>query len=400
MPAHIESLLLSKRVLLLQGPLGGFFTRLAKWLHGYGIETYKLNFNGGDWFYFHSKKNVYSYRGRVSQFSQWLKKFIEVHKIDSVVCFGDCRKYHRIANQIAEKMGLKFFAFEEGYIRPNYITFEQDGVNFFSNFSQHMQQVKIGKKKLPIDPFVDVQNSFSKMVVDAVMYYLMWVLCMAIYPHYKHHRGMSPLLEIFYWFVSVYRWIKNAFVEKKTINHFLINQDKKYYVFALQVHNDFQIRVHSDLKNVECYIEKVIESFSQHADKNLHLVIKHHPMDRGYRNYARLIQQCENRFSVEGRVHYYCDVHLPNLLKHSLGMVTVNSTTGIQALYHGIPVKVLGKALYNLPELTYQGSLADFWEKPGLVDSLYFSYFRHELIKYSQLNGAYYGLFPWGEGKR
>jgi len=86
---------------------------------------------------------------------------------------------------------------------------------------------------------------------------------------------------------------------------------------------------------------------------------------------------------------------LPTLLKNSLGFVAVNSTTGIQALYHHIPVKVLGYALYNLPKLTNQRPLAKFWRNPGKVDQVYFNYFREELINYSQLNGAFYGDSPW-----
>lgn len=118
-------------------------------------------------------------------------------------------------------------------------------------------------------------------------------------------------------------------------------------------------------------------------------------MDRGYREYTCLIKHCADKYGVRSRVHYFCDIHLPTLLKQSLGMVTINSTTGIQALFHGIPVKVLGRALYDLPRLTTQKPLADFWQNPSQVDEVYFSHFRHQLIQYSQLNGAYYGLSPW-----
>ena len=38
----------SKRILLLQGPIGHFFTDLSAWLVGQGKTVYKINFNGGD----------------------------------------------------------------------------------------------------------------------------------------------------------------------------------------------------------------------------------------------------------------------------------------------------------------------------------------------------------------
>ena len=397
MSVHLDALLSSKKVLLLQGPMGDFFSQLAVWLETKKIESYKINFNGGDWLYYHHHKNVFNYRGRMGEFSPWLHDFLLEHQIDSLVCFGDCRKYHRIANQVALDLKLQFFAFEEGYIRPNYITFEQDGVNFFSNFTQHLSQQPEVNKLLPLDTYTNVHNDYAKLIRSAFCYYLAWSFCIAFYPYYKHHRGMTPLFELYCWFLSGLRRIKNYHLETPRFEQFLEQHSKQYYVFALQVHNDFQIRIHSDLKRMESYIEHVIESFSLNAKPEHHLVLKHHPMDRGYREYSRLIKQCTQKFNVVGRVHYFCDIHLPTLLKQSLGMVTINSTTGIQALFHGIPVKVLGRALYDLPRLTYQYPLSKFWNNPGVVDKVYFSHFRHELIEYSQLNGAYYGVSAWME---
>lgn len=39
----------SKRVLLLQGPVGPFFWNLAKDLRSVGATVFKFNFNAGDW---------------------------------------------------------------------------------------------------------------------------------------------------------------------------------------------------------------------------------------------------------------------------------------------------------------------------------------------------------------
>ena len=136
-------------------------------------------------------------------------------------------------------------------------------------------------------------------------------------------------------------------------------------------------------------------SFAQHADQQQHLVLKHHPMDRGYRHYGQLIRNLSRKLGVENRVHYFCDIHLPTLLKHSLGLVTINSTTGIQALYHHIPVKTLGRSIYDLPSLTVQTDLDQFWFNPVPPDESYFHLFREKLIEITQLNGAYYGKHFW-----
>lgn len=397
MSKHIDKLLLSERVLLLQGPMGDFFYRFAKWLHSKNIECYKINFNGGDRFFYKSDINVFDYQQCLSNFKNWLEAFLIEYDIDSIVCFGDCRKYHKLAKVVAKNNDINFFAFEEGYIRPNYITFEQDGVNFFSNFINHLDNNDLKNRKDLIHNINDVENSYSKMVKSVITYYIFWVLFSFKYPDYEHHRGISPIRELGYWILSGLRSIKNKLFEENKFNYFIQQHSKKYFIFALQVHNDSQIKIHSDLKSVEKYIALVLENFSYHADPSMHLVLKHHPMDRGYRNYSKLINQYAKQFKIEGRVHYFCDIHFPTLLKHSLGLVTVNSTTGIQALYHNVPVKVLGQALYNLPKLTNQYALSKFWKNPGKVDAHYFNYFRKELILYSQLNGSFYGISPWTE---
>lgn len=42
------NLLQCTRVLMLQGPMGSFFNRVAAWLEGQGIAVKKINFSGGD----------------------------------------------------------------------------------------------------------------------------------------------------------------------------------------------------------------------------------------------------------------------------------------------------------------------------------------------------------------
>lgn len=394
MSVHIDHLLLSKKVLLLQGPLGGFFSKFSKWLNDQGIQSFKVNFNGGDAFFSKDIDLSFSYTGAPENFSFWVENFIENHDIDAIVCFGDCRYYHQVAKKMSVKKGIRFFAFEEGYIRPNYVTFEENGVNFYSNFLVHLklnQDISTLKQK----EILDVKTSFKKMVWCAILYYsFMWFHTFK-YPQYKHHRLMSVWKEVYYWCWSGVRRLKNALLEKTAFDRFIEQHKFEYFVFALQVHNDFQIRTHSDLRCVKKYIEVVIKNFAQHANKYHHLVLKHHPMDRGYRHYGREIERLAHQYGIKGRVHYFCDIHLPTLLKNSVGFVTVNSTTGIQALYHDVPVKVLGNALYNLPELTNQHKLAHFWQHPGAVDSVYFNKFRQELISYSQLNGSFYGDSPW-----
>ncbi|MEF8723684.1 MAG: hypothetical protein V5B30_14165 [Candidatus Accumulibacter delftensis] len=46
-------------------------------------------------------------------------------------------------------------------------------------------------------------------------------------------------------------------------------------------------------------------------------------------------------------------------------MVTVNSTLGFLSLGMGCPTVTLSDPIYNLPGLTFQGPLDDFWHNDG-----------------------------------
>ena len=62
------------------------------------------------------------------------------------------------------------------------------------------------------------------------------------------------------------------------------------------------------------------------------------------------------------------------MLAPAAGVVTVNSTAGLQSLREGKPVITLGKALYDMPGLTFRHGLDRFWTEatppdPALVDA-------------------------------
>lgn len=393
MSIYLDGLLASRKVVLLQGPIGSFFTDLSDWLTTQQIECFKVNFNAGDWRYYHARPNIWHYRKKAAGFGAWLAHKIKENQIDAIVCFGDCRYYHQQAYAVAQQQGIQFYVFEEGYIRPDYLTFEEGGVNNFSSFKQ--QFLADQDQVVPELHREASDNHYHLMLWSGFQYYLCWALLFWLYPFYQHHRGYNPLQELGYWLMAMLRRFKNALLEPKRFDAFIQQHDKNYFIYTLQVHNDSQVRVHSDYQDIRDCIAEVISSFARHAEPQHHLVLKHHPMDRGYRHYGQLIQDLSKKLGIQERVHYFCDIHLPTLLKHGLGLVTINSTTGIQALYHHIPVKTLGHALYDLPGLTVQTGLDQFWKNPVPPDEAYFHFFRLKLIEKTQLNGAYYGKNFW-----
>jgi capsular polysaccharide export protein len=107
-------------------------------------------------------------------------------------------------------------------------------------------------------------------------------------------------------------------------------------------------------------------------------------------NYPKIIGELSTRFDLAGRVDYLETGNLELLLRHTRGMVTVNSTTGTLALGLGCPTIALGDPIYNLPDLCFQGPLDAFWTATPKPDPELFRRFRNAVIHATQINGGFY----------
>ena len=97
--------------------------------------------------------------------------------------------------------------------------------------------------------------------------------------------------------------------------------------------------------------------------KNIWLVFKHHPVDRGRKNYKNFIMDQAELLKVKNRILVIHDLHLPTCLKHAKGTITINSTVGLSSIGYKIPTITLGNAIYDMEGLTCKGmSLETFWK--------------------------------------
>ncbi|QIM61879.1 capsule biosynthesis protein [Pasteurellaceae bacterium Orientalotternb1] len=391
---NLQELQLSKRVLLLQGPIGSFFYDLHLWLSKKGCITFKLNFNGGDRYFYPSiTHNTYDYTGTLQDFSDFLAEFIMQNQIDAIVCFGDTRPYHRIAREYSRLYPeVTFWAFEEGYFRPDYITLEKNGVNDFSTLPRNAEYFISQSIALPEPkPPKKVALGFIPMAKAAIYYYAATYFSLKEYSNYHHHRLVSPMYYIKLWVKSgikrAYFYVKDRLFSTK------IKKGKlgDFFIVPLQVYDDSQVKYHCDYNNVEAFLVDVLQSFIHFAPQNTNLLIKHHPMDRGFVNYSKVVEQYKrNSPEFKQRIFYVHDVPMPVILRKAKGMVTLNSTSGISALLHKIPVITLGRANYNFTHLTYQGKLDEFWNNELLPDEDVFNAYRKFHLYKTHINGSYY----------
>ena len=382
----------NKNILFLQGPMGVFFKRLDNVFKTDAANTYKIGFNAGDKF-FSNQDNYIPYRDTRDNYCAFITNFLNEKKIDKIFLFGDCRFYQSVSIKVAKKLNIDIFVFEEGYIRPNYITMEKYGVNDFSHISRDAEFYKKVTLLSEREP-KDVKYSQFCMVSSSAIYYLLSNIFHYRYPNYIHHRDFSATKEFFYGIRSVFRKLIYPFYEKKYLEIIKNELSKKYFFVPLQTYNDFQILEHSGYRSIEKFIIEVLESFSK-SDIDDSLVFKHHPVDRGRRNYTDFIIEQARHFDVEDKVLVLYDTHLPTLLKNAKGTITINSTVGLSSIYHETPTITLGNAIYDIEGLTCKGmKLDDFWYLQQTPDMELLEKYRAYIIENTQLNGSFYGRLP------
>ena len=384
-----------KNILLLQGPYGTFFKKLDAFLRGNGARTYSVCLNAGDRF-FSNKDNIIDYKGEKEAWASFIKQILVDYKIRKIFLFGDCRYYQRAAIQEANELGIECFVFEEGYIRPDFVTLEKSGVNAFSSICRHRSFYDHMNLEDLISPKVLSANiKYRRIVSQTIVYYILMNVLKFRYPYYEHHLKISCLKEAFYGIRNGLRKMRFKISERNVAKRLQTKLSKKYYFVPLQTHTDYQVRTHSNYDSMEAFIKEVLFSFASHAPEESFLIFKHHPMDRGRKNYWRLINKISVNLRINSRVVVVHDVHLPTCLKNAIGTVTINSTVGLSALYHKTPTIALGKALYDIEGLTCKGMcLNDFWRGYQAPDTLLYKKFKLYLIEKTQLNGSFYGWFP------
>jgi len=371
-------------VLLLQGPLGPFNKHLTNALKAQGVAVYSIQFNGGDAF-FSSPYGAVQYTGTLKNWPNFFTKFVRSNRIKTVLAYGDCRAYHREAKRICLlEDDVRYFAFEEGYLRPNYITLEEGGVNGYSPIKRSLVE--------PYAPVhspreeVEMGGNMLRRACYAMSYDAIATLSKIWFRHYQHHRPLTPIRTGLAWVRAYLRKQLYKFTQPDAAT---LVRRAPFFLVPLQVHNDAQIEFHSEFDGMEAFIEHVMSSFAA-SGCDAHLVFKHHPMDRGFTHYGALIKRLARGYNIESKVQYIHDQHLPTLLKHCKGVVTINSTTALQAFYHRAPVKALGDAFFDMEGLTYQGKLDTFWLEPSGLDDDFSDQFKAYLLEHGQINGSFY----------
>ena len=379
--------------LFLQGVNTPFFAKLSDRLAADGHCIFRINFNAGDTVYWGQRK-AWAFREQIESLPEFLNEKIRECGATDILLFGDRRPIHLPAIEMAKQCGVRIHVFEEGYFRPYWVTLERNGVNAHSLFPRDPAWIKNVAPSLP--DYGDGNNngrpfssSLRTRALHDMAYHLSNIANPLMFPHYRTHRPVISGLEYAGW---GQRFAKMPFYERRDriIITRLMTGVSPFYLLPLQLDSDTQIRDHSPFDDMQEVIRVTMASFARYAPANTRLVIKNHPLDTGFINYPRLIKKLEIEFDCEGRIDYLESGDLDALLPRARGLVTVNSTVGLSSLGHGCPTIALSNPLYNLADLTFAGTLDQFWRSGTRPDSGFFKQFRNTLIHATQINGGFY----------
>lgn len=369
--------------------MGPLFRRLGQGLIKAGHRVHKVNFNGGDRFFWRLPGGI-DYRGKLADWPKALEQIISDLEITDVILFGDCRDHHMIATRVCRELRIPVHVFEEGYIRPDWVTFERDGVNGHSTLPRDPQWYRDTAATLPPVPeHRQVPSSFRRRATEGLAYNVADVLTRWHYSNWNNHRPWHPLVEGMGW-IRKLRRRKERDAEAAALMARLESSPTPYFLFPLQLDSDAQIRLHSPFAGIAEALKVVISSFAKHAPTGTRLVVKEHPLDNGVRDWQQITMDMGIRFGVADRIDYLPSGDIVPVAQRSQGMVTINSTSGTLGLSMGIPAVVLGTAIYDVADITCQKGLDHFWTSPKRPDMATFEAFRRVLIDRCLIPGGFF----------
>lgn len=365
---------------MLQGNATPFFSELATALRAAGHHVRGVAFNGADAAFL--RKSTW-FRGGEQDLPAFIEKVMDESRPDALLLFGDCRPIHRVAIDIARARGIGIWVFEEGYLRPGWITLEADGTNGFSTLSRDVATIRERGRALCPALRHDPQPDFLRRAAYDVTYHGLRVVLTPLFPRASFHAAVSP-------FVEYAGWLRDWGIRLLRKPKETVLPEAPFMLLPMQLDGDYQLRVHSPFRSMAEALERILVSFAAHAPASLSLVVRRHPLDPRLTDWSGVIGRRAQALGISSRVYFMAAGPLAPVLDACRGVVTVNSTVGLLALRRNKPVKILGDAIYDVEGLTFNGPIDRFWHGAVAPDTELLEVFCRMLIHDALVEGDFF----------
>lgn len=382
----------NRKFLFLQGPHGPFFGRLGRMLRAAGAEVWRVGFNRGDQFFWPSDDSYVPFTDTADAWPDHLAALLTKFQITDIVLYGDTRPIHAHAIDIAKARGLRVHVFEEGYLRPYWVTYERGGSNGNSRLMSLTipeMQAALADTELDQPEAPSVWGDMRHHVFYGALYHWFVMFRNGRYANFRPHRAQNVTQEFRLYLRRLLLMPAQA-LERMLATTRIKYGGFPYHLVLLQLEHDSSFQMHSPFTTMSEFLELVMEGFATGAAPHHHLVFKAHPLEDGRAPIRRDIKRLAQKYKVKNRVHYVRGGKLAQLLNHTRSVITVNSTAAQQALWRGLPVKLFGDAVYAKPEFVSTQSLPEFLTQPSRPDSRAYRDYRQYLLETSQVPGGFY----------
>ncbi|WP_068304912.1 capsule biosynthesis protein [Pararhodobacter sp. CCB-MM2] len=380
-----------RRFLFLQGPHGPFFRELGAMLRQAGAEVWRVGFNRGDQAYW-GREGYLPFTGTQDDWPAYFDGQLEALGITDLVLYGDTRFIHAEAVRRAKARGIRVHVFEEGYLRPWWVTYERGGSNGHSRLMDlSVAQMQKALETVETD-LIDAPAHWGDMrqhVWYGAAYHARILLANRAYRGFRPHRALNVGQEFR---LHLGRLLAMPFhaIERRLATRRVRLGGFPYHLALLQLEHDSSFQQHSPFSTMTEFLELAIRGFAEGAPRHHHLVFKAHPLEDGRTKLKADIARLAREAGVAHRVHFIRGGKLAGLLNHARSAVTVNSTAAQQVLWRGMPLKVFGAAVYDKPEFVSTQDLPEFFAQPTRPDLRAYRDYRRFLLESSQLPGGFY----------
>lgn len=382
---------IDRRFLLLQGPHGPWFHLLGQHLRRAGAQVWRIGFNLGDRVSWPGP----GYIGFKDSHDLWrdtCATLLDTLRITDLVVYGDTRPIHAQAIALARARGITVHVFEEGYLRPYWVTYERAGSNGHSrlmDLSVDQMRAALASVDLDLPEVPATWGDMRQHMFWGALYHGFVALGGRTYRNFRPHRALTVRQEFHLYLkrfllMPVHRW------ERRLATRAIRHGGFPYHLAILQLEHDASFRDHSPFASMADFLALVMDGFAKGAPPHHHLIFKAHPLEDGRAPILPTLRRLANDHGLTGRIHFVRGGKLAQLLNDARSAVTVNSTAGQQALWRGLPLRNFGAAVYAKPEFVSSQPLDAFFADPDRPDTRAYRDYRHFLLETSQVVGGFY----------
>jgi len=242
-----------------------------------------VGFNAGDRAFWFQPSTYIPYRGTLQDWPDAFERLVAEKGVTDIVLYGDTRPVHAEAVAKANALGLRVHVFEEGYLRPFWVTYERGGSNGNSRLMetsvpQMQEALARSDMEAPMPP--SHWGDMRQHVFYGALYHWFVMFRNGDYRNFRTHRDISVFKE-FQLYAKRLLLMPLQGIERRIATTRIRFGGFPYHLVLLQLEHDSSFQMHSPFDTMTDFLEIVVRDFAKGAPKHHHLVFKAHPLEDG-----------------------------------------------------------------------------------------------------------------------